>query len=317
MTLCITCGNEFIYDKNFIKHIKQGNCKEKYIFIITKSYVQNPKLIHEMFIDKFNELKENYDGPKYGCDLCGKIYNSLSYLYQHRRIVCKPKQILQLVEDNNQQLQPQSIDNPQMLNQQSHVSTDSIVSSNNPNQSHNSNTNSNNNIGRDMNVVNNIMIKNYHDDHDNEILNAIPDDIKRKLLTSPQTAVIDLYKLIHVDMPEHRNVLIKHPKDGYGMIMKNGDWAPAPMKTLLTDLVVKNSDMLYDISQDETIHVKKSYMTKLTLLLEQIADNGKITADLRRGIKSISCEFRDLIEETYRTSQNKKQKLLMKHKLMN
>ena len=88
--------------------------------------------------------------------------------------------------------------------------------------------------------------------------------VKQQILKKPHTAITDLYKLIHIDNPQYRNIYIGSMKDGHGKVLKDGDWVPIQMKQLLEDAVVQSSDRLYDIANDETVNVKKSYLDKIT-----------------------------------------------------
>ena len=88
--------------------------------------------------------------------------------------------------------------------------------------------------------------------------------------------------------------------------MQNGNWTPIKMKELLNDVIIKNSDRIYDIMNDETINIKKSDLSRLTNILELVADNGSITSELRMKLKLLTFQFKDLIRHTYNESTNKK-----------
>lgn len=311
MFKCITCGNNFSYHKNFEKHLINNKCKKKYIYIIPKIYIKSPDEINEIFNHKFNEIYTNNLKLKYGCEICGKLYSAKNYLYHHRKTVCEKET---LVNVKLEEMEPHLNSTTQ---QQDNINK--MLSSNSNHNSHNNNSNSYNTTGRDMNVINNnninnIIIQNYNNEYDDDIIKSIPDNLKLKILQKPNTAIMDLYKLIHIDTPQFRNVLIKHPKDGYGLIMKNGDWIPIKMTELLTDLVIKNSDILYDIANDDAIKIKKSYLKKITNLLEEVTDNTSITSDIKQDIKLLTYQFREIIEDTYNKSINKKKKLALKLK---
>jgi predicted nucleic acid-binding Zn-ribbon protein len=293
---CIRCGKKYDNKQQFQQHLKgQSGCVVNYIFLPKKKYSDNYSKFNNLFISSYKNLNEvNNDDKqiKYGCEKCGGLYNSRSHHYRHKQ-VCDPS------------------DNTKICNIDEQKTISGINHSQNKinlqNQSCNTNSPNTN-----INIHNNITIKNFNGDHDEEILKSIPKRIKTKLLKSPQTAITDLYKLIHIDNPEYRNICIKNPKDGYGMIMHDGDWIPMGMQKLLDEIIEKNSDRLYDIATDDTINVKKIYLCRITDLLDNIVENGSIANNIKRDIKLMTCQFRQLIESTNQQPKPKIHKLKLK-----
>jgi hypothetical protein len=342
MTLCIGCGKKFNYNGNFIKHLTLKKCIRKYIYICPNSYRNDFEKINQLFSKQFETFKNTDSKLKYGCEVCGKIFTTKSYLYRHikkckiklENIDNKQTSILTNCESklndkinsktNNKNNKIQDMNSVNSLKRKKlipkiHINkqknnSDNITKEYSNQYTNSSNNNSNNNSvnGNQSNTIinnninNNIIIKNFNDDNDDEILSSIPKNIKEQLMRKPKSAITDLYKLIHIDKPEYRNVYINNPKDGFGMIMQNGNWTPIKMKELLDDAIVKNSDRIFDIMNDETINIRKSDLSRLTNILELVADNGSITSELRMKIKLLTFQFKDLITQTYNESSNRK-----------
>jgi hypothetical protein len=320
---CYRCGKSYKTKTLFNSHLKKkGGCNVKYISIPKSKYQERYKQLNELFETSFNDLNEISDkelesSTRYGCEFCGNIYTNNSYYYKHKKKCCneviiqdsnyEAEQISRVVKSTNPiQFPKNSIENSQNQNSLNTTNSHNTVQTFN-------NTQNNPNI----NINNNITIKNYNEQNDDEILNSIPNHIKQQILRKPKTAITDLYKLIHIDNPIYRNVYIRSLKDGYGMVLKNGDWTPIQMKQLLEDVVVQSSDRLYDIANDETVNVKRSHLDKITDLLENIAENGNITNNYKKEIKLITYQFREIIKSNYEVSSNKKYKLKVKSSIRN
>lgn len=90
MTHCMCCGKDFKYFKNFLNHFRR--CEPIYLYILPEFYKKTPEKINNIFNDKYKIIKNDKNHKlKYGCDICGKIYNHKNYLYQHRKSYCKQK----------------------------------------------------------------------------------------------------------------------------------------------------------------------------------------------------------------------------------
>jgi hypothetical protein len=313
MILCIGCNKKFKYIGSFDTHLKKRKCSLKYICILPDIYIQNAEKINLLFKNKFDMLINNSIdiNPKFGCEKCGELYKSKNYMYQHRKKICKENELTKYINNEVQEIDIQNIKHITELGHGMENSNNTNISNNNNNYHTNNSNHTNNGIGGDMNntvINNNIIIKNYNDENDDEIINTMPVNMKKKLLKTPDTAIQDLYKFIHMDTPEYRNIYIGHPKNGYGMIMENGNWRPIKMKELMDDIIVKNSDRLYDIANDDDINIKTLYKTKIGALLDTISDNGIFNIGLRQDIKLVTYGYKKIIKETYKNSMNNSQK---------
>lgn len=308
---CIRCGQKFENIKDFKNHLKgRKNCKATYISIPSDKYNMQFKLLNDMFKNEYNEIRKK-NILHYGCEYCGKTFSNTKYYYRHKKHHCSKREANEILYDMDYIMNNNSNNtntnsgntNTNSLNTQNIEQQNNIQTQNNIN---NSNINSNN-------VVNNFIIKNYSDNEDNDqILKTIPDDIKKKLLTNPQTAIENIHKLIHIDNPEYRNIYIKDIKEGHGYVYNNGEWDIKIMNDLLEELLVLNCDRIYDIMNDEDIKVKKAYINNLTDLFEKISDNGVIARTLKHKIKVMTYCYKNTIKDNYENSSKKKLRLIAK-----
>lgn len=310
---CIRCGDDFPSKTAFCNHLKKnGGCEIKYISIPKKIYSERHMVLNELFDVNFQKLLESQPTkPHYGCEHCGNIYtsSSKSYYYKHKKKCNGDNDIVELVPQPVNQSNISSVKIPDInKTMENSQNQNSLNTTNSHNTVQTYNTQNNPNIS----INNNITIKSYSDSNDDEILNSIPNHVKQQILKKPQTAITDLYKLIHIDNPQYRNIYIGSLKDGHGKVLKDGDWIPIQMKQLLEDAVVQSSDRLYDIANDETVNVKKSYLDKITKLLDNIAENGNITNSYKNEIKTITYQFREIIKSNYEESNNRRIKLKLK-----
>lgn len=89
--ICIRCGQSFKKIKEFRMHlVGTKNCKATYINVPLKIYRLNMKVLNGFFIIKFKELYEkNKKILYYGCEYCGKMFESRKYYFKHKKYHCK------------------------------------------------------------------------------------------------------------------------------------------------------------------------------------------------------------------------------------
>jgi hypothetical protein len=279
---CIICGTSFPNASSFKNHLHSyKKCQHRYILVNRKYYRDNYNDVNNLFLNKISDIKSN-NQKKTGCHHCGALVNDNTYIYKHFKI-CKVLDYKQEHDIINNNIIKKTLN--QINNQMSN--------------SHNNNNNNNiNNIHNGDVINNNIIIKNFSSEYDDEILEKIPKSIKKQILKSPASAIVDLFKLIHIDMPEHRNFHVNNLKDGYAQVHKDGEWEPMAMNKALTEAVSINSDRLYDIANDDSIKIKKIYLKQISEILDEISENTKLTSQYRRSIKTITYKFRELIDNT-------------------
>jgi hypothetical protein len=305
---CLRCGKHFSNLNNFKTHLTgTKNCKAVCISIPLEKYRKQFKLLNTLFLEDYNKSKETNE-LVYGCEYCNKVFKSRKYYFKHKKHHCSKREVNEILYDINHVMNHTQKNTQHNVNRQNNIN-DSNINSNNV--INNSVVNNNNNIINN-NFVNNIIIKNYDDNEDEKILKTIPDDIKKKLLTSPQTAIENIHKLIHIDNPEYRNIYIKDIKEGHGYVYNNGEWDVKIMNELLEELLITNCDRIYDIMNDEDINIKKSYLKILTKLFENVSDNGNIAKNIKRKIKLMTHCYKNTIKNTYENNSKKKLKLLIR-----
>jgi hypothetical protein len=319
---------------DFKEHLKKKTkCKCKYINVSIDKYLNKPKHINNLFLDKMKKMKDlsQPETTVYGCEYCGKCFNNRKYNYRHKNNHCKLRETNQilynepnslatnnhnsLTNNQNNSLSTNNVNN-NINKKNSNNTFDNINTLNNDINTQNNINNSNINSNNNNTIINNFIIKNYDDNfkNDDEILKGISTKTKEKILLSPNTAIQNLYKLIHIDNPKYRNIYIKNPKDGFGFVYNDGEWDIKTMKELLTEIIETNSDRLYDITLDKKINVKKTYLNQCNELFNKIADNGDYTNELRNKLKLITYQNGYIVKDNYELNTKKKLKLIAKNK---
>jgi hypothetical protein len=325
---CIRCGIKFNCIDDFKYHLqKKTRCKCKYINVSIDKYIIKPKYVNSLFLDKMKEIKNSKEKLiVYGCEYCGKCFNNRKYGYRHKSNHCKLREANQVLYNEPNSLATNN-QNTLTNNQNNSLSTNNV--NNNIKNKNSSNTFDNiNTLNNDINtqnnvsninsnntIINNFIIKNYDDNdkNDDDILKSISTKTKEKILLSPNTAIQNLYKLIHIDNPNYRNIYIKNPKDGFGFVYNDGEWDIKTMKELLTEIIETNSDRLYDITLDKKINIKKTYLNQCNQLFNKIADNGDYTNELRNKLKLMTYQNGHIIKDNYELNTKKKLKLIAKN----
>lgn len=341
--LCIRCGKTYKTLPPFITHLtKYGKCIAKYIDIPKKHYKENIKSINFMFKIKFEKLyDETPNKSKFGCLVCGGLYNDSSYYYKHLK-VCKDKEEkkqqlenmdepdvnkllseLQILKTTNQKTITKTNSNNKeehhINHHQSHnTNNDDHVENhyqNNNSQSHNTHSNNGNNSGNN-NVINNVntyVINNYDDAelHDKNCLN-LPKHIKKKLFNAPRTAIPELYNKYYIDIPENRCIYISNIKDGQAYAMKDGKWTCMGMNQLMEHMLEQISDQIYHIGEFGKLNITEKKRENMERTLEEVAENGKYANSCKQIIKNTTFNKRDSIKKTYEEVIGHKVKLNMK-----
>lgn len=339
---CIRCGNIFQNMSLFQNHlVKKSDCIVEHIYLPIELYRIHFRQLNEIFNDKVEEIKNSKDNTiYYGCEYCGKTFSDRKYSYKHKKQYCSQRELNQKLYESTAKktVSDKTVNNnkrkyiknkkakknidPVEKNEIEHIQTNEVNNINelfnnknnqqnnnyqNINTQNNIHTQNNNNINSN-NVINNIIIKNYNDnDKDDDVVDGLSENMKRKILKSPKTAIEMLYHLIHMETPEYMNIYINSHKEGCGYVYNNGEWEPKKMNDLLEDILITNADRLYDISK--TTEVKKIYMKKITDQLNKISENGPDAIDIKSKIKYRTLKYKNTIKNNFEESTKRKLRL--------
>jgi len=283
--ICLRCGKDYKQFGSFTNHLKK-RCKTKYFAINNKKQLDNYDLYHMKLYSSLILMKSASDTAiKFVCERCFNVYENRSYHSRHYNYHCDK------LNKNKH--------NKNATNTQNSI-TDNIVNANT--KTNNSNVSSNNSS--------NIIINNYT----KEI--KLSDELKKKHLYiiehKPDEVISEIFKSIHIDIPENRNVYVKDIKDGYAMVMLNNKWKAVQMDEIMNDMILESANIVGNTIKDNR-EILSSVAEKIKDIISKVenADVNHVRL-LKNKIKYVACNNRDLVRTTYEDSIGKKVKLNMK-----
>lgn len=295
--LCFRCGTEYKYKKSFYNHLSK-KCKPKILYIDTEYIKENYDTCYDNCIQIYNESKKKKI-LKYVCYKCFKSYNSRNYYYKHANKYCTD--LDNQIEPNNTHTQNMNLQNnmQQTINNINQPTTNNI---NQPSNSHNTITNSNN---TNISNINNITINNYNEE---PILTKNMKNKHFKIIKyRPAESIQEIFKNIHIDTPEYRNIYINSLKEAYGLGYINGEWVPVIVDDLLNVAIENSANVIYDAIKDNEDKLDKKRIFRAEETIAKLTeDNKKPLKRWRQIIKYITYHNRDLIKENYENSIGKK-----------
>lgn len=274
---CQRCGYESTNKTMFKRHLLRKNlCNLKFCLLNryqlliannfneeAKKYVHEdqckPKVKHSV-IPKLDNVN-----PKCTfCPYCKKEFSTRQGKYKHIKFHCKKKS-QELDKDNIiKELRESNLELKNMIEKLIDKST-------------------NINIAKgDINTTNNIQINNYG----SENLEYISDNIFKKLLHKPASAITKLIELKHFNPnhPENHNVKITNIHDKYAKIYQDKKWLIKHKKDVVEELVENgyaDFEEFKDLNEDELAEkIKEKYklmQRNYSDNFEKICENSEIT----------------------------------------
>ena len=184
------------------------------------------------------------------CAHCNKSFKSRQGKYKHMKFFCKKKNddldkdvLIKELRESNQELRKMI---EKLLNSKSNV---------------NNNNGTINTANRDINTTTNIQINNYG----SENFQYITDNLFKKLLMKPVSAITRLIELkhFHPNHPENHNVKITNIHDKYAKIYQDKKWLIKHKRDVVEELVENgyaDFEEFKDLNEDELAEkIKEKY----------------------------------------------------------
>lgn len=311
---CFRCGSKFKLRNEYNNHIVTPNkCKLKYISLTKSQLKDDYYMLTSVYSIPFSKLEKMKTGKtvRYPCLNCNKLYKSSSSLYNHRKNHC--------LSNKNNEDYTKSMDihehnystfkNDQTNIQGAQLNSNNVQNSNNIQNIHNTQNSHNT---QHNNVTNNITINNYDND------DILTDELRKKHLKIIRqghiNAIPEVFKSVHIDTPENRNVYIKDVKDGFGMVMLNGEWTPIQMDEILSDMVLQSANWIGDAIENnrDKLGLKGRYAEKMINKVED--ENSVDLSSWKSKIKYIAYGHCDLVKSNYENIIGSTVKLNLKPK---
>lgn len=269
---CIFCSKIYNSKCTFLRHLNKKHPK---------------KNINNIEDESINE-----------CKYCGKIFSRRDSLNRHISRYCKKKDdidisenrliemknsIIQNVKDNNintsdliDKILDMKIRNDKLLK------TKTINITNNVQNIHNIQTT--NNI-----IINNFGSENIKNIKEEQILNCI---------NRCYSCIPELFKLIHINTPENRNLYLSSMKDSYLYLYKDNKWEVNDLDKILKYIKDNKRDIMEEYYNK---NIGKFGTTKQKNINNMINDynNGKLDKQYNKRIKMILVSNKEMLKKSY------------------
>ena len=147
-------------------------------------------------------------------------------------------------------------------------------------------------VNNTINQTNNIIINNFGDEsikklNENDILQCID---------RCYSCIPELFKLIHIDIPENRNLYLSNMKDSYLYMYKNNEWVINDLDKILKYIKDDKKDLMEEYYFK---NIDKFCSNKQKNINNMINDynNGKLDKQYNKKIKMILVSNKDLLRK--------------------
>jgi hypothetical protein len=272
----------------------------------------------------FEYLDDN--GLIYKCEGCRKKFNRKNNYYRHRKFHCS------VLKDDYValKLHKKKLDTTYRQMKQEHLKLDdenediatTIINDikDSSNQSQNIQTNKIENSLNSYNTnAHNFQLKqNTHDifnknefnitinEYGNEDVSSFTQNEWKQIVKRLYHALPDLVKKVHFDIETNRNVYVPNIREKYAMVWKDGNWEMMDIRDVLDDLLVNNTDRIYEFLEENEGILSNSLHNKMNDIIEKIGNSKKLQKKYQDQIKTILINNRSVVKKTYENEYGKK-----------
>jgi hypothetical protein len=262
----------------------------------------------------------------YKCEGCRKKFNRKNNYYRHRKFHCS------VLKDDYValKLHKKKLDTTYRQMKQEHLKleddTEDIVTkiindiNDSPNRSQSIQTNKLENSLNNYNTnAHNFQLKqNTHDvfnknefnitinEYGNEDVSSFTQSEWKQIVKRLYHALPDLVKKVHFDIETNRNVYVPNIREKYAMVWKDGNWEMMDIRDVLDDLLVNNTDRLYEFLEENEGMLSNSLHNKMNDIIDKIGNSKKLQKKYQDQIKTILINNRSVVKKTYENEYGKK-----------
>lgn len=291
--VCPRCGSVFMHRGNLNTHLKKkSECQTKYIKVKRADVIGDYDKYYKMYLELLDieDVDNEYKTKKQKLKTYKLIPKNVEK--QNDNI----KNVLQQYLDNVDEDMIQNMTEDIM----GVVKNENVPVQNVTNKIDNSrNTNHNNFMqnshNKQLNQQFNITVNAYGQ----EDLSHISQKDWIKIIRKKLDAIPELTKKIYIDEETNRNIYIKSFKDGFGFKFNGDDWIPVRMDKLITDLLVTNTDRLYDYLESEDNDINSYLHQSANDVIDKLSEEKSSLAKRNKmDIKELLVENSHIIKNT-------------------
>ena len=274
---CNKCKCIFTTNKSLKYHIKNNVCtKIKKMFscmFCPKSYKYNNGLLKHLNNKHLNKIKQNNKQNNLECKLCNTIFSRTDNLKRHMKTSCiKKNNYFDEIKTNN--------------NNRINIIGDNNIINNTTN-------NNNNNI-----TNNNITINNFG----KEDISSISDKIIYKCVNMCFEAIPALFKIIHIDIPENRNLYLTNIKNPFIYTYINDKWSMCDIKHIINDLQKYKKDIIEEYFENNKNKFRDYKINNINKMLEK-HKNGELDKRYNNSLKLLLINNKKKLKNIYKKTK--------------
>jgi hypothetical protein len=289
---CDSCQHKFSSLQMLYYHVKNKVCERKKnpfpCMFCFKSYKSNRSLIKHLnakHSDKVDKKTKNIPSQVYNelqCHVCKKIFSKKFNLKRHIKL-----HIEQLNKMNHGNI-INPLNNDNILNNNHNI--------NNLTNNNNNLTNNNliNNLTNNNNITNNITINNFG----KEDISSISDKLMFRCINMCFEAIPTLFKIIHIDIPENRNLYLTNIKNPFIYAYANNKWSLRNSKKTLNYLQNDKKDIIEYFFENNKDKFKK-HKIKNIIKMFKAYDNGELEKRYDSDLKLLLINNKKTFQNNY------------------
>lgn len=288
--------------------------------------------------DEFNEFDDIGIDDLYKCEGCCKTFNQKNNYYRHRKFYCPVlkdeykalRSYKKKLDDKYRKMKQEHIANKEKEELYKGYRTEPVYSKAdmieqneifiNDTSNHSQNT-QNNKLENSMNSYNaqNLQLKqNTHDvfnknefnitinEYGKEDVSGVSQYEWKQIVKKLYCALPDLVKKVHFDIETNRNVYVPNIREKYALVWKNKKWEMMDIREVLDDLLVNNTDRIYEFLEENESFIGGSLHSKMNNIIERINDDEKLQKKYQDKIKLMLINNRGVVKKSYEDTSGKK-----------
>lgn len=286
--------------------------------------------------DEYDDLDyiDTIDGL-YKCEGCYKIFNKKNNYYRHRKSYCpilkgeyrefksfKKKLDNKYRKMKQEHIEKSEINNNGFMNETEELKNgkfNDIFNNENNTQTNQVQNNLENSLNNYNTKAHNFQLKqNTHDifnknefnitinEYGKEDVSSVSQSEWKQIVKKLYCALPDLVKKVHFDIETNRNVYVPNIREKYAMVWKNDNWEMMDIRDVLDDLLVNNTDRIYEFLEENESFIGDSLHAKMNNVIEKIGNSKKLQRKYQDQIKMILINNRSVVRNTYEIESGKK-----------
>ena len=271
--------------------------------------------------DEFDDLNVMMSNGLYKCEGCRKIFNQKNNYYRHRKFHCPVlkdeykalRSFKKKLDSKYRQMKQEHIER-----KKEYIEQNKITINDTSNNSQNTQTNNLENSLNSYNAQNLQLKQNTHDifnknefnitinEYGKEDVSSVSQSEWKQIVKKLYCALPDLVKKVHFDIETNRNVYVPNIREKHAMVWKNNKWELMDISEVLDDLLVNNTDRIYEFLEENEGFIGGSLHAKMSNLIEKINNNEKLQKKYQDQIKLMLINNRSVVKKSYEDISGKR-----------